>query len=146
MYLDKDAILNSYITITRNGSYSVNVYLSCEADKIKEANLKLFENGTELNVGTKNKYPSLNLVQILIPSDFEFDMKKNYSVKFDFGEGNVVESKLILWNLYDSPAFNNKYNYFCTLLTFSVCCSSVSISSTGMVRVCCHCYISLLLK
>lgn len=107
----KDAILNSYITITRNGSYSVNVYLSCEADKIKEANLKLFENGTELNVGTKNKYPSLNLVQILIPSDFEFDMKKNYSVKFDFGEGNVVESKLILWNLYDSPAFNNKYNY-----------------------------------
>ena len=42
--------------------------------------------------------------------------------------------------------FNNKNNYFCILLTFPICFSPVSISSTGIPRVCCHCYISLLLN
>ena len=107
----KEAILNSYVNITRQGKHNIMVYFACEKNTLNKANIALLEDGVEITGYSTLVEHSLNLIRLTMPDEFVFDMNKDYKIRYDFGENNIVEKDVILYNLFDGEAFNEQYNY-----------------------------------
>ena len=107
----KEDISKSYVAIARKNSYNVMVYLNCDQEKISQTKLTLLEDGIEITDYTVLVEKSMKLIRLTMNEGFNFDLTKQYKIRYDFGEDNIVEKELILYNLYDSDAFSNEYNY-----------------------------------
>lgn len=108
----KDVILSSYASYTRNKSLTALINLSSKIDETKLANVSLYEDGKEIKAYQAKLINENKTIQLLLNEGFQYDFEKQYSVKFDFGDGNVHESKLLLYKLYDLPYFGEKFNYY----------------------------------
>lgn len=111
--MGKEMILKSYLTknTTDEGNFIATVELSCEAANVSKTKIKLFEGDVEITDCTFEEIKARKMINIIFPEGFTFDFNKNYKVKYEFSNDNIGESELVLYNYYNTEAFNEMYNY-----------------------------------
>ena len=111
---NKETILSSYASFIKRGEQKLTAfaYLSCEKEKLSADRVSFLEDGKEITGFTVVILESSKAIQLVLPEGFEYDFAKEYRLRYDFGDGNVVESKLAMYDLYNTKAFGDKYNYY----------------------------------
>lgn len=111
--MDEETILSAYASYYLRGdkNMTANVTLSINADKIDPSKVSIYEDGTEIENYTVKVNSSINMIQIVLPKEFSYDFEKEYSVKYEFSSKNIQEKELVLYEIYDTESFSEKYNY-----------------------------------
>lgn len=109
----KETILSSYASFIKRGEERMTaiVNLSIDGKEIEAGKVSIYEDGTEIAGYTTNVFESSSMIQILLPQDFEYDFEKKYTVKYEFSSSNICESTLVLYDIYNTTSFGEKYNY-----------------------------------